>query len=256
VIVAVVAMVVVKPALMEEILVVTVRDYRMSRMRGSIMPVTLMRVQVLMLRASMVRRTAIGIFLADLDAMDLDDIIDLVFEVTRIQVVDVFAMPNRQMSTSRSMSMCHCPTLLSGYCGYYNECAVSRSGTERLDLGDFRQRPSQCLAPYSSVEARLEKQRFYFSDGIEDGVTVKDAFGAVGQVVLTEWTVSINEADNQRTARPKNATRLSQHGQRRIDEADGRHNQRVVETPASERQCFGGASDGHDPPACGAGEHL
>lgn len=55
----------------------------------------------------MIGRAPVGILVADLDAVGLDDVSLLVFEAVLVQVVDVIAMANGRMSTPGSMSMCH-----------------------------------------------------------------------------------------------------------------------------------------------------
>jgi hypothetical protein len=54
----------------------------------------------------MVRRAPIGILLADLDAMFLDDVSVRMFQAGLVQVIDVITMANGRMSASGSMSMC------------------------------------------------------------------------------------------------------------------------------------------------------
>jgi hypothetical protein len=54
----------------------------------------------------MVRRAPIGILLADLDAMFLDDISARMLQASLVQVIDVLTMANGRMSASGSMSMC------------------------------------------------------------------------------------------------------------------------------------------------------
>jgi len=58
-------------------------------------------------RAPMVRRTPVGILLADVDAVQLDGIAFLMLEAVVVQVVDVVSVPNGEVPASGSVVMCH-----------------------------------------------------------------------------------------------------------------------------------------------------
>jgi hypothetical protein len=250
-IVAVIAMMTVKAPLVKLILVVAVRDHGMVAVLGGLSIMHVPRV----LRASMVRRAPIRVPLADLDAMGDHDVALLMFEAVFVQVIDVIAVANGRMPASRSVLMCH-DRLLSYLCAHNNERPTPCSRLKRLDIVDIRQRPIQCLSPCSDGKTRLTKQQPHVRDGVKRRILIEDALGAVGHIVLAEWAVPVDESNNQRAHWAKNATRLGQHGLWRVDEADRRHDEAIVEALAREGQGFGGACYSLDPATIGASKHL
>jgi hypothetical protein len=127
VIVAVVAVMMVQAPVVEEVAMIPVRDDGMvATFRGlAIVGVAFV------LRAPVVRRAAVGILLADLDAMGFGAVSPLMLEAISGQVVHVVTMANGHVPACRAMSMRH-SLLLSGYPGLHNE-GVSRVVTS-VDL--------------------------------------------------------------------------------------------------------------------------
>jgi len=104
---------------------VPVRDHQMMAVLGGLPVVLVPHV----FRASVVRRASIGVLLADLEAMCLDDLSLLMFEAVLVQVIDVIAVTNSRMPASWSVTMCHDPAPFNAS-AWLGAC-ISRSRVSR-----------------------------------------------------------------------------------------------------------------------------
>jgi hypothetical protein len=108
-IVAVIAMMTMQASLVDVIQVIAVRDPRMVPVLGGLAIVKM----PLMLGAPMLRRAAIGVLLADLDAMGFNAVFPLMFQAIVSQVIHVVTVTHGRMSAAGAVSMCHCRLLSS-----------------------------------------------------------------------------------------------------------------------------------------------
>jgi hypothetical protein len=106
-IVAVIAMMTMQASLVDVIQVIAVRHPRVVPVLGGPAIVEM----TLMFGAPMVRRAAIGVLLADLDAMGLNAVSPLMFQPIINQVVHVVTVTHGRMPATGTVSMCHCPLL-------------------------------------------------------------------------------------------------------------------------------------------------
>jgi hypothetical protein len=106
-IVAVIAMMTMQVSLVDVIQVIAVRDPRMVPVLGGLAIVEM----TLMFGAPMGRRAAIGVPLADLDAMGLDAVSPLMFQAIINQVVHVITMTHGRVPATGTVLMCHCSLL-------------------------------------------------------------------------------------------------------------------------------------------------
>jgi hypothetical protein len=126
-IVAVIAMMTMQASLVDVIQVIAVRDPRMVPVLGGLAIVKM----PLMFRAPMVRRAAIGVLLADLDAMGLNAVFPLMFQAIISQVVHVVTVTHGRMPATGTVSMCHCPLLSRMAYSLHHAFRVVASGGQK-----------------------------------------------------------------------------------------------------------------------------
>jgi hypothetical protein len=71
-----------------------------------------------------------------------------------------------------------------------NECTLSPSCPQNLDLSGFGQGVDKCLIPAFHQEARIKQKPGYLVGGIECSL-VKHTFGLMRQIVLSQAAIPV-----------------------------------------------------------------